>query len=89
MLTPIDTSDYDCGPPRTYTFTASAIEFTVRCVITNDAVTEDTEMFTVSITSAQNVTLSPATALVEIADDDSQCICVCECVHVCVGDCVV
>ena len=70
MLIHTEPSDYDCGPPTTYTFTTSTIEFTVRCVITNDAVTEDTEMFTVSITTAQNVMLSPATALVEITDDD-------------------
>ena len=73
FLNPLETSDYSCGPPKTYIFTSTDTEYTVRCEIADDAVSENLETFTVMLsTSSQNVTLSPESAVVDITDDDSQ-----------------
>ena len=71
FLKPLETSDYSCGPPKIYTFTSTDTEYTVRCNITEDAVSENLEFFTVILsTSSQGVMLSPESA-VYITDDDS------------------
>ena len=64
--------------PSTYTFTATDTQFTIRCTITEDDVSENFEMFSVTLTTAStDVVLSPSMAVVEITDDDSQFVLVC------------
>ena len=68
----------------TYTFTASQTQFTVSCVINDDAVSENLELFTLVLsTSATDVMIIPDSSQVEIVDDDSKLACFRACTQMC------